>query len=246
MTPRILAALTALSLAGLAPAARAVPETPELTIQPGVQVATPSGLCTANFVYQAGSGTFDPSGTLYIGTAGHCGSLGDTVYVAVAAGTGRIRLGTIVHDDDGGPDLALIQIDADLNSRVSPSVRLIGGPTGIYAPGTSPVPVGFSGHGSGIGTGGTARYGLLTASGSNATIVTASGDSGGPFVTTEGDAVGLLNWSGGKQEASNPIGIGANAHIRRVQDTVTVSATVLKLVTCPTATPWPNPGCPPV
>lgn len=209
-----------------------------------MQVVTPTGRCTLNFVYQATSSTFDPSQQLYIGTAGHCGSLGDSVDVAaVTDAGGRQRLGTIVHDDDGTADFALIKIDLTLDSLVSPSVRLIGGPVGIYTPGSDPVPVGFSGHGSAIGTTGTARYGLLAASGSLATIVTASGDSGGPFVTRAGLAVGLLHWSGGYQGEINRIGVGVEAKIRTVQ--AAIASAGMTLVTCPTAMPWARPGCPP-
>ena len=236
----IAAAASAAALLAGAPATHAVPVLGPVVIQPGIQVQTPTGNCTANFVFQDAAGPFDPSGQLYIGTAGHCGSLGNTVNTTLAAGRSPTRLGTIVVDDDGIADFALIAIDPELNDLVSPSVRHLGGPVGVYT-GPGNVLVGFSGHGSVIGTGGTPRYGLLGAMQANsvdADIVTAGGDSGGPFVTTDGLAVGQLHCSC----AVGQIGLGALADIRLVRDVMAGKA----LATCGTATPWYLPGCPPL
>lgn len=239
---RLAAAAGAAALLALAPAGHAVPTVGQLVIQPGIQVKTPVGLCTANFVFQSTAGAFDPSQQLYIGTAGHCGSVGDVVNTTLAAGQSPTRLGTIVFDDDGGADFALIAIDPALNDTVSPSVRGLGGPVGVYT-GPGNVPVGVSGHGTVLGTGGTVRYGLLTsnsATTARATIATSGGDSGSPFVTADGLAVGLLHWSGG----INEIGAGVSADIRSVQASIATSGKVL--VTCASAVPWAQPGCPPL
>ena len=238
-----LAAVAAVAvLLAVAPAGRAEPSVGPVVIQPGIQLSTPTGRCTANFVFQSTAGPFDPSQQLYIGTAGHCGSLDDIVDTTLAAGASGTRLGTIVHDDDGAADFALVAIDMALNNLVSPSVRHLCGPVGVYT-GPGNVVVGISGHGSAIGTGGTPRYGLLgptSAGGAHAAIVTSGGDSGGPFVTTDGLAVGQLHCSC----AVGQIGLGASADIRSIQAAITSSGKVF--VTCPTATPWARPGCPPL
>lgn len=245
MTGRSLAAFTtaaALLTVG-APASRAVPNPRTHLIQPGVQLTIGGGTCTANFVYQDTPGPFDPTQQLYIGTAGHCGSLGGAVSIPAAAVLGHsvqtYPIGTVVFDDDSGADFALVAIDRPLNDWVSPSVRHLGGPVGVYT-GPGRIPVAFSGHGRVVGTGGTPRYGLLnamSATGGTATIVTAYGDSGGPFVTTDGLAVGLLH---GSFMLGEP-GIGASAQIPRVY----ASVAGVSMATCPTATPWYLPGCPP-
>jgi hypothetical protein len=239
---RLVALAGAAVLLAVTSAGHAVPAGGPPVIQPGIQIATPTGRCTANFVFQSSSATFDPSQQLYIGTAGHCGSVGDAVRAPIASGLAPIPLGTIVFDDDGAADFALIAIDPSLNSQVSPSVRHLGGPVGIYN-GPGNVVVGISGHGTAIGTGGTPRYGLLgptSPGGAHAAIVTAGGDSGGPFVTSDGLAVGQLHCSC----AVGQIGLGASADIRSIQAGIASSGMVL--VTCPTATPWALPGCPPL
>lgn len=241
MIRRLIAASASAAALLAVPQAHAGPVVNPLVIQPGIQVQTPRGNCTANFVFQDADGPFDPTGQLYIGTAGHCGSLNDVVSTTVAAGESPTRLGTIVFEDDGLPDFALIKIDQALNGLVSPSVRYLGGPVGVYE-GPGDERVGFVGHGKVIGTGGTPRYGMLDSTGTYAATVTASGDSGGPFVTMDGLAVGLLHCSCG---VGDPTGInaGTKAAIRLVQHAIAASGK--SMVTCDTATPWSRPGCPP-
>lgn len=200
--------------------------------------------CTANFVYQDTPGPFDPSAQLYIGTAGHCVNLGQTVRaIAAAPGTTTpvlVTVGTaVLDDDDPSHDLALIAIDPAMNAWVSPSVAYWGGPVGAFSGPTSGVVVGTQvGHGGFVG-GFVPRVGLIDSSGGaffRWTAPAAIGDSGSPVTTSDGLAVGDLV----RLDSSE------YAWISSVGPTVSLMMSVSgkSLVTCPSRTPWPAPGCP--
>ena len=111
MKPRsfLLPALVA-SVLALAPAAAQA----ATTLQPGAYHATPTGSCTLNFVYTDGAST-------YLGTAAHCGKVGDRV-----EDIDGVQFGTITwrgDENDTAWDFAFIKVDAEDVSRVSPAVK---------------------------------------------------------------------------------------------------------------------------
>jgi hypothetical protein len=129
----------------------------EVGIRPGSWMIAPSG-CTMNFVFQK-------NGQYAIGTAGHCGAVGDpVVLLTLAPGTANpvlVEIGTIsISRDNGiGDDFALVPIKPELNAWVSPTMALVAGPCGAYS-GSAPETIWHYGHGLGIGTGGTPRAGV--------------------------------------------------------------------------------------
>jgi hypothetical protein len=211
-----------------------------LGIRPGQLLLLTGGngtsLCTSNFVFTNGANFF-------IGTAGHCGEVGDQVTMLYLPG-GLVDIGNVVlstGDAGVGNDFALISIDPALNGDVSPSMAHWGGPTGVYT-GSGPAVVQHSGWGAVIGTGGTPRAGIGV-------------DFEGPdwrFVgaITPGDSGSAANVLGGAA-AGNITHIAVDSgEIPPVFMTGTSIAKILQiaggysLVTCPSALPWPLPGCP--
>lgn len=157
-------------------------------IQPGGVVNTPVGQCTLNFVFAGGGNT-------YIGTAGHCASVGDRV--SGSAGF----FGTVVFDEDGVTDFALIQVDAAKVGSVSPAVRQWGGPTGVASTTTAAVGDEVVLYGFGIGFSATAqtrpREGVLLSYNGveyRADTGAVNGDSGAPLLDLDdGTAVGIIS-----------------------------------------------------
>jgi hypothetical protein len=131
----------------------------EVGIRPGSWMIEPYG-CTMNFV-------FGSPGAYSIGTAAHCtDKVGQpVVLLTLAPGSGNpvlVEIGTVTKDSgegDIGNDFALVSIKPALQSWVSPTNAVIGGPCGRYF-GYDPKGVFHYGHGIGIGTGGTPRAGL--------------------------------------------------------------------------------------
>jgi hypothetical protein len=129
----------------------------EVGIRPGSWMIAPAG-CTMNFV-------FGSPGSYSIGTAGHCGSVGEDVVLLTLAPGGAnpvlVELGTVQKSVDGGigNDFALVSIRPELQSWVSPTIAVVAGPCGSYT-GSGPEPVFHYGHGLAVGTGGTPRAGL--------------------------------------------------------------------------------------
>ncbi|MGH2820107.1 MAG: hypothetical protein ACRDJ5_05600 [Actinomycetota bacterium] len=121
-------------------------------IRPGAWMLSPSW-CTLNFVFGAET---------HIGTAGHCASGGDEVTIVAAPGV-LMNIGTTVRSVDGGigNDFALIEIYPAMQQYVNPSMAIVGGPTATKAPQLGDAIV-HVGHGLAIGTGGTARPGVVT------------------------------------------------------------------------------------
>jgi hypothetical protein len=142
---------------GVAAAPIDAPLPSEIGIHPGAWMISPAG-CTMNFVFQSG-------GNYAIGTAGHCANAGDPVVLLTLAPGGAnpvlVEIGnvSVSHNNGIGDDFALVPINPALNSWVSPTIALVGGPCGAYT-GSGPETVWHYGHGLAIGTGGTPRAGL--------------------------------------------------------------------------------------
>jgi hypothetical protein len=161
-------------------------------IRPGSWMLFPSW-CTMNFV-------FGTETDYYIGTAGHCTSVGDEVTIVAAPGV-LMNIGTTVKsvDNDIGDDFALIKINPEMLANVNPSMAYWAGPTGSAGP-TFGTPIAHVGHGVGIGTGGTPRVGVVTweggqgseASGYGWDGAATPGDSGSGVRAISGAAVGNL------------------------------------------------------
>ena len=210
-----------------------------LGIRPGQQIIIGNlnafSLCTSNFVFRSGS-------SYAIGTAGHCGSVGQPVSMIMAP-RGLLNIGTIIQStgDVGiGNDFALISIKPSLNSLVSPSMAGWGGPNGAYTASKVPLAVKHIGWGVGIGAGGTPRIGVGMVKTSNVWGM-----------------IGLINKadSGGPANSGDSKALGNITHIACCQYGVTtaVGTTITRilqiasgwsLATCAKATPWPLYGCP--
>jgi hypothetical protein len=257
-----LTALTAAAclVAAVAPAAHASslaftgirPGTLLLFIRHGARVydTTISG-CTASYVFQTTGNAFDPSQQLYLGTAGHCASVGDNVDAAYVppggGGTVTTHIGTVVFD--GNPtdlltdsnDFALIAIDPSLNGIVSPSMAYWGGPTGVYT-GSSSV-VTWTGNAGFVG-GTVPRVGQLVRNDDLIAVnptVAAEGDSGSAVNTIDGLAAGSL-------VAVTTMTTEFNAGTRAWGPSIASMLALAghPLATCASAKPWPLPGCPPL
>lgn len=165
----------------------------EVGIRPGAWMISPYG-CTMNFI-------FERSGTYAIGTAGHCvDKVGQEVVLLTLAPGGEnpvlVEVGEVLkrHNNGIGDDFALVSIRPELQSQVSPTTALIGGPCGQYA-GSGPETVAHIGHGLVIGTGGTPRAGAALTwfddsyGWDGAAIF---GDSGSPVRVTDLKAAGNL------------------------------------------------------
>jgi hypothetical protein len=139
------------------PAPLDAPLPSEIGIRPGSWMIAPAG-CTMNFVFRSGA-------QYAIGTAGHCGNAGDPVtLITLAPGTANpvlVEIGriSVSHNNGVGDDFALVPINPALNDWVNPTMALVAGPCGSYG-GSGPETVWHSGHGLGIGTGGTPRAGV--------------------------------------------------------------------------------------
>ncbi len=208
-------------------------------------------VCTTSFVFQTTPGPFDPAQQLYVGTAGHCAGVGQSVVVVAGCPGGApevlLDIGTVVVSNIGeGNDFALIAIHPYLNGCVSPSMAHWGGPTGTYRS-DAEIPVVHSGHGTGLGAGGTPRAGLLrrsTATEHGWLGAADPGDSGSGVNTATGLAIANLTHSyfPGQQGNTVPhdLAIVGGTRIERI-----LEIAGRPLSTCPAAVPWPLPGCPP-
>lgn len=160
-------------------------------IRPGAWIIAPAG-CTTNFVFGSASNYF-------IGTAGHCTSVGDEVTLVAAPGV-LMNIGTTVKSVDKGigNDFALIDVRPEMEQYVNPSMAYFGGPTSAGSPQVGEV-VEHSGHGLVLGTGGTPRAGVVVYRGAGeggdafAWVGAASpGDSGSAVRLANGQAAGDL------------------------------------------------------
>jgi hypothetical protein len=190
-----------------------------LGIRPGAWVLLLSGggigWCSLAHVYGS-AGSYD------ISTAGHCGRTGDTATVIAALGNRSGAEGAVLldfgtfgtsHDNGLGNDWALIDIKAEYQGLVSPTMCFWGGPRGMYTktggvatvsfggnPGVTVTPDPFLaqavvhyGHGIGVGAGGTPRAGTSIHWGQTHFMffgAISPGDSGSGANTLTGDSVG--------------------------------------------------------
>jgi len=208
-----------------------------LGIRPGQLILVSNGsLCTTNFVFRDGS-------NYAIGTAGHCGNVGDQVTMLTAPQV-LLDIGTITKstgDAGQGNDFALISIKPALNRFVSPSMAFWGGPTAAYAGTKTPTIVKHIGWGLVIGTGGTPRVGVgvsySTAGEWRFEGAIVNGDSGSGAIAGDNTAVGNITHivvNSGRL----PIVWFAGTSIARI-----LNIAGLPLATCK-AIPWPLYGCP--
>ncbi len=174
-------------------------------VRPGSVIQTASGACSLNFMFT------DPRGDRYMGTAGHCvlatSPLGqqDNGEETFDAGDGPEaqdlqgnRIGEFVYAIQSDPkDFALIRLDDGVEA--SPQVCSFGGPTGIddSRPGLlEPTVLSSYGNPLGVGTGVTAKsflaLGMPDPDHVFATGLVLPGDSGGPVLNEQGEAVGLV------------------------------------------------------
>lgn len=193
----------------------------DATIHPGVQTLTQGAQCTANFIFTDGADTF-------IGQAAHCSGTGENtetngcVAKSLPLGTpvqvdGATKPGTLVYNswllmqsvnetDDNAcqyNDFALIKLDRADAGRVSPSIPVLGGPTGIdrdgVAAGENVYSYGNSGLRGGISQL-SPKEGVsigTDSDGWNHPVYTVSpgipGDSGSAFLNDKGEALGVLS-----------------------------------------------------
>lgn len=171
---------------------------PFLPIQPG---ASHSGFCTLNFVFD---GVGHLEGHVFIGTAGHCvDELGET-----ASTDGHPEFGRVVYMWGSRSDLdfALIEVHSSHHEHVVPEVRGHPGmPTGHTTEDrtTTGDLVLFSGHGMGYRLTQPTREmraGVLVNDDAREYGVEGPilwGDSGGPVLHQNGEALGIVSRLGG-------------------------------------------------
>lgn len=213
-------------------------------------------LCTANFVFQSGTKSTGKgkraargpggSGSYAIGTAGHCGGVGEKVFM-IFAPLGLVYIGDIIKstysENRLAPDFALIQILPALNQWVSPSMAHWGGPTGAYTD-EQPIPMVHSGHGLVVGTGGTPRagvaYGWFGQEYRFAGVIN-MGDSGSGANTATGLALGNITHIAIDTSQGVPVWFGGTSI-----EAILGLTGGWDLATCRLPIPWPLPGCPPL
>lgn len=213
-------------------------------------------LCTANFVFASATQTSKGkkraaraaagSGSYAIGTAGHCGGVGEKVFM-IFAPLGLVYIGDIVKstfsENRLAPDFALIEILPALNQWVSPSMAHWGGPTGAYTE-QQPIPMVHSGHGLIVGTGGTSRagvaYGWFGQEYRFAGVIN-MGDSGSGSNTATGLALGNITHIAIDTSEGIPVWFGGTSI-----DAILGLTGGWELATCSLPIPWPLPGCPPL
>lgn len=239
-TPSLHQRVLAAGLGGVPLPAEAEIPTSSLTflgIRPGQLIILGGGsLCTSNFVFTNAAGEF------FIGTAGHCGNVGDQVTMLYLPG-GLVDIGNVVlstGDAGIGNDFALIKIKPELYGDVSPSLAYWGGPTGVYG-GTGPAVVQHAGWGLVVGTGGTPRVGLGLDWGPNAWRFESAitpGDSGSGAIVLGGQAAGNITHIAVDGSLFPPVFMTGTSMTKILQ-----IADGYQHATC-SAIPWPLPGCP--
>lgn len=183
------------------------PSEKDATIRPGVQVVSPTGQCTSNFVF-----TSPDNATLYLGLAAHCVdglALGTKVDVGGVA-TGTLAYSSWLTMDDvnetdaatlDANDFALILLPAEARSSVHPAMRHFGGPVAqadsrSVAAGDKVLTYGNSGLRQEIEPASWHEGYVLDTSEWTTWIYTAGpgvpGDSGSGVLTRDGKALGIL------------------------------------------------------
>ncbi|HET6406212.1 MAG TPA: trypsin-like peptidase domain-containing protein [Candidatus Thermoplasmatota archaeon] len=183
------------------------PSVGDALIRPGVQVVSPTGQCTSNFVFAS-----PDNATLYLGLAAHCVEgleLGTEVDIGKAA-KGRLAYSSWATMADIGEkdeavldvnDFALIEIDPSARKLVHPSVRHFGGPTaladsGSVARGDKVLTYGNSGLRQQIDPASWHEGYVVETRDRSTTVYTVTpgvpGDSGSAVLTGDGRALGIL------------------------------------------------------
>lgn len=204
-------------------------------VRPGVQISTSIGGCTANFLWNGSNGK------RYLGTAGHCllAADGETTTfsspVVQAYVNGWRRIGVaryaILNADR---DFALIELDAGVTAY--PDMAHFGGPTDTYT-GTSltPLVVHHYGWGLGISELFPARTSLalntIPVNRVGAVGIATFGDSGGPAITGDGKALGVVVTLG--HISASPGGVGISRLDFQVPRAAAALGTTLTLQTAP-------------
>lgn len=179
----VLAAFTAAAASvAVAPSASAA-----VVIQPGMEIQTSVGGCTASFVYD---GRGSRAGRVYIGTASHCVSFaGQDVKTGDGVTFGDVAL--FGNQDRTQDDYAFIKVRDAYESRVRAAVKGHPDmPTGVATSGmtTAGDTVQFSGYGVGFGSTQPTREQRVGVIGSDTRFSyevlgpVIFGDSGGPLV----------------------------------------------------------------
>lgn len=179
------------------------------TVRPGVQIVSPTGQCTSNFVY-----TSPDNATLYLGLAAHCVdgmAIGDPVEIADGAATGTLAYSSWMTMEEIGEeskearefnDFALVAVDDDSRNLVHPAVRHFGGPVALaassaVATGDKVLTYGNSGIRQGVDPSGWHEgYVLEHANPWTTEVYTVTpgvpGDSGSGVLDADGRALGVL------------------------------------------------------
>lgn len=217
-------ALLALLLAAPSGGASAAPAV--TSIQPGAEVIIGANGCTMNFVFR------DASEKLYIGTAGHCGNVGQRARTR----SPNREFGTVVYSENQeapGIDFALIRIDHPLYGEVQPAVRDYGGPVG-YTTETETETLDMlllTGYGLGFGETDLTRprIGFLITDDRDeyvADMISVNGDSGGPVLHADtGKALGTI--SRFNIPISTDIGPTVEAILKRVRNAGVIDLTLV-------------------
>ena len=191
------------------------------TVHPGVQVTSPVGQCTANFV-------FYDSATVYVGQAAHCTStggatdtdgcqasslpLGTPITIAGASRPGSLAYNSWITMRERGEtdadtcaynDFALVRVHPDDVARVNPSIPHWGGPGALNTSGTRLLERVYSYGNSSLRLGLTVlspKTGVSLGDGgggwtTDVFTVTPGipGDSGSAFLDSAGRALGTLS-----------------------------------------------------
>jgi hypothetical protein len=161
--------------------------------------------CTANFIYQSGSGTSPAvsNGNQYLGTAGHCTEkVGEPVYGAISTpgvGPSIARIGTVskrIEDYDGSQVFDFTSIKIDPGYQLYPASP-VGGPQGVYDGCQVGTPLKYYGHGYEIAVaqgkpeGGVSTHWYDDGYGWEGPAF--GGDSGSGVLTADGKAAGNLD-----------------------------------------------------
>ena len=211
----ILGCCAALALVAIVPAGASA------TVTPGVQTVTQGAQCTANFIFRDGGGTYvgqaaHCSGTGAATETDGCDSgslpIGTPVEVSGATQPGTLVYNSWITMQQSGEsnadvcaynDFALVKLGAADAAAVNPSVPGFGGPTGLADPPSNLGATVFTYGNSSLRGGVTKlspKQGVTvqqTPSGWSTDVYTLTpgipGDSGSGFMTSTGQAAGILS-----------------------------------------------------
>lgn len=210
-------------------------------VRPGAKLVTSLGGCSIGFLFR------DGNGERYASSAGHCflpPRVAERVWTSgdgpVASEADGRRIGQAVYaikdPGAGGRDFGLVKLDVSVQADAA--VCYWGGPTGYY---TALAPLGsmqeykFFGQAVGIAEVAPARTGIGFGTPDPDWVLAYGvhfrGDSGAPFMTADGRAVGLLKGGGvgtGENRDSGTIFVPRLAPgLARAQQVLGVTLTLL-------------------